>query len=166
MATPDFLSLTDLRSKVGNQTVIGLFDDDNDGAIATTDLANANDIMAQAENEAYSRLLRAYSKAQIIQLANNDPGLKGHIAWIALEFASERRAEFLAQDGTGQYWKQYERAIKYCDMIAKGQQRSAGESVAGTTAQIGGALQPTLTTGTSRFIFAPDNDNPDGHGDF
>ena len=146
--------------------MIALFDDDNDGAITGTDLTNANDVMAQAENEAYSRLLRAYTKDQILLLIDNDPAMKGHIAWIALEFASERRTEFLAADGTGAYWQQYERAVKYCDMISKGQQRSAGESVAGTTEQIGGTLQPSVDSDESRFVFAPDTDNPTGHGGF
>ncbi len=166
MATPDFLVIGDLQAKVGNKTVLGLFDDSNSGSLTAPELIVVDDVMAQAENEAYSRLLRAYSKDQIILLANNDPALKGHIAWIALEFASERRQEFMREDGGGAFWKQYERAIKYCDMISKGQQRSAGEAVAGTTEQIGGQIQPAVSTGASRFIFAPDTKNPSGHGGF
>jgi len=166
MATPDFLTQSDIQAKVGFDTILGLFDDDNDGAITGTDLTQMNDVLAQAENEAYSRLLRAYDKASIILLANNDPALKGHIAWIALEFASERRMSFLSGDGTGAYWKQYERAIQYCELLSKGQQRSAGETVAGTTDQIGGTLQPTPESTSTRFVFAPDDDNPSGHGGF
>ena len=166
MATPDFLVIGDLQAKVGNKTVVGLFDDDNSGVLSAPELLIVDDVMAQAENEAYSRLLRAYSKAQVILLADNDPALKGHVAWVALEFASERRQEFMREDGSGMYWRQYDRAIKYFDAISKGQQRSAGESVAGTTGQIGGQIQPTVQSGASRFVFAPDNDNPSGHGGF
>lgn len=167
MATPDFLAIGDLKAKVGNKTILGLFNDSNAGALTVTELAILDDVMAQAENEAYSRLLRAYSKAQVILLADNDSALKGHVAWVALEFASYRRQEFMREDGGGAYGKQYDRAMKYFDAISKGQQRSAGEAVAGTTAQIGGGeIQPAVETGASRFIFAPDNDNPTGHGGF
>jgi len=166
VATPDFLVIGDLRAKVGNKVVLGFFSDSNAGALTVAELAVADDVMAQAENEAYSRLLRAYSKAQVILLAGNDPALKGHIAWVALEFASERRQEFMGEDGAGAFGKQYDRAIKYFDAISKGQQRSAGESVAGTTDQIGGQIQPQVQAGASRFIFSPDTNNPTGHGSF
>ncbi|MEA3225129.1 MAG: hypothetical protein U9Q07_04200 [Planctomycetota bacterium] len=167
MATPDFLVIGDLQAKVGNKTVLGLFNDGNTGTLTAPELLVADDVMAQAEHEAYSRLLRAYSKAQVILLANDDPAMKGHVAWVALEFASERRQEFAREEGGGAFKWQYDRAIKYFDAISKGQQRSAGESVAGTTEQIGGGeLQPAVPTGGSRFVFAPDNGNPTGHGGF
>ena len=166
MATPDFLVIGDLQAKVGNKVVLGFFSDSNAGALTAAELLIVDDVMAQAENEAYSRLLRAYSKAQVILLANNDPALKGHIAWVALEFASERRQEFMSEDGSGAFWRQYDRAIKYFDAISKGAQRSAGESVAGTTEHIGGVIQPTVGTDESRFIFSPDKNNPTGHGSF
>ena len=165
-ATPDFLTKTDLEIKVGADTLLGLLSDSNGSTLSAAELVVLDDIMAQAENEAYSRLLRAYSKTAIILLAANDPALKGHIAWIALAFAAERRGAFLADDGRGAYQNQYDRAIKYFEAIAKAQLRSAGETVAGTTEQVGGTVQPTPVNEDEPFVFAPSVNNPGGSGGF
>jgi hypothetical protein len=111
-------------------------------------------------------MMRAYSVDGITDLADADPTIKLHASWIALEFAAERRPEFLGAGGIGPYQEQYNRAIRFFEKLSHGRQRSKGESEAGAGSQVGGNLQPTLTTGTSRFVFAPDNDNPSGHGGF
>ncbi|MCP4674358.1 MAG: hypothetical protein GY854_02335 [Deltaproteobacteria bacterium] len=161
----DYLELSDLYALVGPQRVRQYFDDDIDGNIA--DASNAvNSILMAAEAEAASRLLRSWAAVAVVELGNNDRTFKNHVAWVALEYASERRPEFCGEDGKGQFWAQYERAIKYFDHLSKGRQRSVGESVAGVGANTGGRVQPELGSDESRFVFAPDRNAPTGHGGF
>jgi len=163
---PRYLSQSDLEERVGPTRVLQLFDEDNDGSLSAGELATLAKILEAAEGEVDSRLIRSWGVDGITTLAEADSTVKFHASWIALEFAVERKPEFLGDGGVGQYQAQYDRAIKYFEKLSKGRQRSAGESEAGTGANVGGKLQPTLPTGTSRFVFAPDNDNPTGHGGF
>jgi len=163
---PRYLLQADLENIVGADRVLQLFDDDNTGTLGASELQVLANILEQAEGEVDSRMKLAYSTDAITTLAAGDIAFKRHAAWIAMEFASERRSEFAGEGGTGAYEKQYDRAIKFFEQLAKGRQRSKGEDTAGTGANVGGTLQPTLPTGSSRFVFAPDNDNPTGHGGF
>lgn len=163
---PRYLTQADLENIVGTERVLQLFDEDTDGSLGASELQTLADILEQAEGEVDSRLKLAYSTDAITTLAGSDLAVKRHAAWIAMEFAAERREEFLGEGGTGPYEKQYERAIKFFEQLAKGRQRSKGEADAGLGANVGGTVQPTLPTGTPRFTFAPDNDNPTGHGGF
>lgn len=163
MATPDFLTIDDLNTRVGPRRVIELFDDDNDGNITdASEIAAYQAVMCEAESILYSRLLRAYAdKASIVLLAENDDIIKGHCSWIALEIASERRSFAAGRDGRGAFVFQYERALQEFDLLSRGRSRSKGEAVAGTSGNVGGVVQPTLVTGESRFTFA-DEIGPDG----
>ncbi len=163
---PRYLAQTDLEARVGPRRVLQLFDDDNNGVLGAEELAKISGILEAAEGEVASRMIRAYSIDSITTLANADPVFKLHASWIALEFAAERRPEFLGAGGQGPYQNMYERAIKFFEKLSKGRQRSAGESEAGIGKTIGGKVQPKLPTGTSRFTFAPDGNNPTGHGGF
>jgi hypothetical protein len=169
MPTPEFLTLYDLYSKVGQRQVDQYFDDNVDGDVADTDEVQAiNDVLCMAEGEAYARMKRAYASSDTItELANADPVFKSHVAWIALELASERRPSFMNEDGWGHYRQQYERAIKYLESLSKGRLRAKGEEDVGTTGQVGGTVQPELSSSTTpRFTFAPDKNSPSGHGGF
>lgn len=162
----DWLKLQDLKNLVGSERTIQLFDDDGDGLISESD-ANVQAVLKVAESEAYSRLRRAWSVDAIKTLAANDPGFTSHCAWVALEFASERRPAFCADDGKGCYWAQYERAIEFFESVSKGLQRSVGEGSAGTNPQIGGNLRPTETSKqASSFVFATSERNPRGSGGY
>jgi len=163
---PRYLTQADLENRVGPSRILQLFDDDNDGVLGAGELAVLATILESAEGEVDSRMMRAYGIDGITTLAGSDPAFTLHASWIALEFAAERRQEFFGAGGVGPYQMQYERAIKFFEKLSKGRQRSAGESDAGVGTGIGGKVQPTLPTGTSRFVFAPDNDNPTGHGGF
>lgn len=163
---PRYLTQTDLENRVGAARVLQLFDDNNDGSLSAGELSILNEKLESAEGEVDSRLMRAWSIDGITALAGEDSAVKLHASWIALAFASERKPEFLGAGGIGPYKEQYDRAIKFFEKLSKGRQRSNGESAAGQGSNVGGNLQPTLPTGTSRFVFSPDNDNPTGHGGF
>lgn len=165
----DFLTRADMELLIGTATVRQWFDDDISGSVdAGTETDALTRILDMAESEAYTRLRRSWSFEAVEDLINNDPGLKGHVAWIACHFASERRVEFDASNGQGAFENQYNRAIAYLDELSKASTRSKGEEVAGAAANLGGVLQPTEKTqdGTPRFIFARDKYAPSGHGGF
>lgn len=168
MPTPEFLTLADLTYKVGERKVIQLFDDDNDGDITGADEVLAyQTVMCEAESMFFSRLLRAYTdKDSCVTLAENDDVLRGHVAWVALELATERRSSFAGKGGIGQFQAQYERALQEFDLLSRGRSRSKGESVAGTSGNVGGQLQPVIDESTRTFVFAPNKNFPGGHGGF
>lgn len=168
----DFLTLADLYSRANPRKVNAFFDDDNNGAVSAAD-PNVDAVLSAAEAEMYARLMRAYPGdpsdpgGPIRQLVDNDPALKGHCIFVALQLAAERRTEFTDDDGTGPFSKQWDRAIAYFETLSKGLTRSRGERVAGKGANTGGKLQPKPPAATPRqFIFAPSKNSPDGHGGF
>lgn len=160
---PAYMSSVDLDARIGARKVDELFDDDGD---MVRDAVTVNTLLVEAEDFAASRMLKGWNIEQINLMAAKDEAFRAQVAWVAIEMASERRSEFLAEDGKGRYWAQYTRAKEYFDAIAKGQVASAAEVTVGTNKQTGGGLSPTITPPASRFIFAPDRFNPTGHGGF
>jgi hypothetical protein len=160
-----YLVIGDLELLVGTERVQHLFDDDIDGSTADSSNEIAN-ILEAAEAEAASHLKRSWSDAAITDLANNDTGLKNHVAWVALEFASERRPEFTDEEGWGSYKAQYQRAIEYFKNLSKGKTRSLGEAQAGVGSNIGGTRQPDRQNDAALFTFAPDTLYPGPRGGF
>jgi len=161
-----YMEIQDLYNLVGAGRVVQYFDDDLDGSIDDDNLA-VQAVLAGAEAEAASRLLRSWSIDEITELADNDRAFRNHVAWVALELASERRPEFAASDGKGAFWTQYERAITYFENVSKSILRSAGESEAGINPQTQGNRAPApVSTDSPRFVFAPGKNYPTGHGGF
>ena len=162
-----YLTIDDMIARVGSNRVNEYFDDDLSGDLDASETDFVDEVLTAAENEADSRLLRSFTLDQITELAENDEAFRRHASWIALEFASERRTEFLGADGQGAYGTQYNRAIKYFESLSRGKSRSKGELVAGKSGRHGGRVRPTLDTSTTpRFVFAPDRNAPTGHGGF
>jgi hypothetical protein len=162
---PQYLAITDLYTLIGSKRVKALFDDSWDGDI-DDEMAEVYKILRAAEDFAASFMLNSWGSDAIVNLANNDRAFKNNVAWVALEFASERRPEFTGEQGQGQFLTQYERSVLYFKNLSRAKRRSIGELVAGTGANEGGSVKPTLPSGSSRFTFAPDDDNPTGHGGF
>jgi hypothetical protein len=160
-----YLVIGDLEKLIGTERVQHLFDDDIDGSIADSSDEIAN-ILESAEAEAASRMKRSWSTDSITDLANNDLAFKNHVAWVALELASERRPEFTDEEGWGSFKAQYQRAIDYFENLSKGKSRSVGEDVAGVGSNIGGTVQPARETNTPLFTFAPDTEFPGPRGGF
>jgi hypothetical protein len=160
---PDYLTSADLDARAGAARVDLLFDDDGD---SQRDPEVMNAIMCEAEDYAASRMLKSWKRTAIAVLAAQDITFRGHVAWVALELASERRAEWLAEDGKGRYWAQYQRAKEHFDALAKSQISSQGEVTAGANAQSGGKLGPTNDANRATFTFAADARAPRGHGGF
>lgn len=163
----DFLAYADLTAATSDERVIRFFDDDSDGVLSTAEQALADGVMNAAENLAYSMMMGAWTKANIILLAQNDPYFKQQVAWVAMEMASERRPEFCQADGSGQFMAQYNRAIAHFKALKTNSGRSAGEGVAGRAATAKGTRSPSPPNGTdSQFTFAPSKKAPSGHGGF
>ena len=164
---PDIIAQSDLEAKVGAQKIAQYFDDDLDADL-TSEALVIDTVMDEAEGEYFALMLKGFpSKQQCIDLANADPVLKGHIAWIAIELASERRPEFTAADGKGAYWTQYERARTHFKDVATNKKRSGGEETAGKGKNVGGQVQPKPPAGEAdSFVFAPSRKAPSGHGGF
>jgi len=161
---PRVMTSLELDMCIGPQKVDELFDDDADGK---RDSVLVMQCLRRAEDYALSKLLKGWSEDGAVLVMNNDSVLRMHIAWAALEFASERRPAFLAADGKGQFWAQFERAEKYFDEMSKAQRASAGEAIGGGNAQSGGGTAlPARTATRGRFVFAPDKNSPFGHGGF
>jgi hypothetical protein len=157
-----WLHWEDLEMITDKETVDKLFTDKN---TAMRDMVMLEDVLQQAETIAESQLLRSWTQAQIVTLARGDKGLRGQGAWLAMEFATERRHEFISAEGHGRYWAQYERSMAYFKELSKSQSHSRGEAQAGKGSNAGGAVRPVLQANQSRRIFA---DEPDGtgHGGF
>jgi hypothetical protein len=160
---PRMLTSDELDMCVGAQKVDELFDDDAD---MLRDPVTVMRYLRRAEDYALSKMLQAWSEDSAVLVMKNDSILRMHMAWVALEFASERRPAFLAADGKGQFWAQFTRAEAYFDAISKAALSSTAEKMAGKNAQSGGAVQPVRPANVSRFVFAPDKGSPTGHGGF
>lgn len=163
----DFLTLADLSDKIGQQRIVQFFDDDADGVVDGADSQVAA-VLEAAEAMYYSRLKRAYPGRQtLIDLANADPAVKSHVAWIACELAAERRLEFTSAEGWGAFKVQYDRALSELDLLSKGATRSIGETTVGKGANTGGKIQPKPPVGEAdQFVFASSKARPGGTGGF
>lgn len=168
----DFLTITDLNNRVGARKIRGYFDDSNNGVL-TEEVQAVDDVLTAAEGEMYARMMRAYPGDPSVPggpmqlLVANDPALKLHVVWVAVQYAAERRPEFTNAEGQGPYQAQFTRAIDYFETLSKGLKRSPGETQAGKGANTGGKLQPKPPAATSRqFVFSPGRNAPDGHGGF
>lgn len=163
----DFLAYSDLVARVGDSVALRYFDDDGDGQLSSDETDVMTSVLNAAEAKAYSAMMGAWSKAQIILLAENDEYFKQQVAWVACELASERRTEFCAPDGSGAHMVQYNRALQHFSALKKNTARSAGESAAGRAATAGGNISPTPPADTAcQYMFAPSKRSPTGHGSF
>lgn len=163
MRIPDYMTSADLDARAGAATVDMLFDDDGDNQ---RDPPLVNQILCEAEDFAASMMLKSWNREAIGKLANNDVQFKGHVAWVALQLASERRAVWLSESGEGRYGAQYKRASDHFDRLSKSGLSSQGETTSGANRQSGGSLGPTNIPGKPTFVFAPDSRAPRGHGGF
>lgn len=163
LRTPKYMTSADLDARTGAAKIDELFCDDGSGI---RNSVTVNTILVEAEDFAATRMLKAWTIDQINQMAATDETFKAQVAWVAIELASERRSEFLAEDGKGRYWMQYMRAKEHFDALAKSKIASAAETTVGRSKQAGGSLSPTVTPPMPRFTWAPDKFNPSGHGGF
>jgi len=161
LMTTRWLQWEDLEAVVDVATVDRLFNDANTGF---RDMRLIEAVIQGAEAMAESKLLRSWTRDQIATMALADVALRQQAAWIAMEMASERRQEFIAADGKGRYWAQYERSISYFDGLSKSKDHSRGEEQA-RSANTGGARMPALAPQEDPFIFAPGR-NGRGPGGF
>lgn len=159
----EYLSEEDLEAVIGSEMVDKLFQDSGSGV---RDAAKMGFHGLRAESDAAAKLLRGWSKAQIVTLMENDVGLRSHVAWMCLHYGSERKEAFHSDEGEGAFPKQYKRALDHFDALSKAKAQSVGEAAAGENAQTRGAVLPQLPTGTQRFVFAPTKTRPRGGGLF
>ena len=157
-----WLHVADIESCIGAGNVDRLFCDNNSGL---RDGLLLERIMQDAEGIAESRMLRGWSSAQVATLALNDDSFRRHAAWVACELATERKGEFISDDGKGRYWAQYERALDHFEQLSKSKIHSRGEAAAGQNANTGGARRPALESNVERWTFAEDGEG-NGPGGF
>lgn len=163
--TTKWLAIEDLERAAGVDTVDQIF---NDSTLGVRDAALLFTVMQAAESEAEAHMLRGYDQGQVANLASRDEVFRTHAAWVALEFATERRPEFIGEDGKGRYWAQYDRATRHFDLLSKSNTKSRGEEAQGGSGQntnTGGVRRPRLSPGQSAHIFA-DEGNGSKHGGF
>lgn len=164
-----WLTIKDLERCVAVEVIDRLFQDLNTGV---RDYALLQAIIREAEALAESKLLRSWSRDQIVNLAFHDAAIRVNAAWIAIELATERRGEFIASDGKGRYWVQYERAIAFFDALSKSKDQSRGEKAkqvlgvpgAGVSKNTGGKRKPTETP-NRHWVFSDEGDGTK-HGGF
>lgn len=164
-----WLTFKDLERVTSPDVIDRLFQDNNS---SMRDPALLQSIILEAQALAESKLLRSWGQEAIVKLAFHDPAVRMNAAWIALELATERRGEFVAADGKGRYWAQYERAITFFDGLSKSKDQSRGEkaktqlgvSGAGVSKNTGGRRLPPAERGNN-FVFADEGDGTK-HGGF
>lgn len=157
------LSEDDLDQIIGPAKVTEYSNDD--GSSVRNDQV-IEGVLAQAEDLAMSYLLKGWPRDAAQKLIDNDAGLRVQIAWVAAELLTERRSEFLNDEGHGRYWAQYERALEYFDRLAKAKGHTVGAAVAGESALRGGTVTPKAPQSTAAFVFAANKSNPGGGGGF
>lgn len=161
---PAYMSSADLDVRVGAAKVDELFGDLGTGV---RDSTTVNTILIEAEDFAATRMIKSWNIEQVNQMAARDETFRGQVAWVALELATERRPEFLAEDGKGRYWMQYLRAKEHFDALAKSKIASPAEVAVGKNKQSGGSLSAAAQPPPApRFTWAPDKNNPQGSGGF
>lgn len=164
MAIPAYMASTDLDDLVGAALVTQLSNDDGS---PTRNEDRINSVLCRAEARAYAILERGWpSEDSVKKLVSNDPDLKGHVGWVALQYLSERKSQFSAVDGSGRFKTQFDRAIKAMDDLSKSKLASKGESKAGKNKQTGGRIQPRIAGATVPPLFAPSSSRPRGPGRF
>ncbi len=160
-----YLTAADLDNRVGAAAIDRMLDDDGDGL---RDWHMLTEFMVDAEALADSYMLKSWSREQITSIGAGDRSFRGHVAWIAIEMISERRAEFNSADGRGRYQSQYDRAIAFFDRLSKNKGHTAAEETAGKGTQSGGDHLPKTANPSTdaSFVFASDKRYPSGHGGF
>jgi len=158
----NWLQWEDLECTTDKATIDRLFNDDN---LGVRDMMLVEDLIQQAEALAESKLLRSWDRPSIFSMARADKALRGQAAWLVIEMATERKQEFIAADGKGRFWAQYERAMTYFDNLSKSKDHSRGEAVVGQGANSGGERRPRLRSNEDPHVFAPDR-NGRGPGGF
>lgn len=146
-----WLRCSDLEAVVDASTVDRLFA----GASGARDMVKMENLLQQAESLAESRLLRNWTRVDIVTAAASDPSMRAQAAWLAAELASESRQEFIAADGKGRWWSQYERAMAYFESLSKSTIETRAAEDVGSGANSGGAMVPRVTPPAERFVFAP-----------
>ena len=117
--------------------------------------------MRAAEDHALSYLLKNWTEDEVSVVGRNDFTFRVHVAYVALELASEGRPGFTSADGKGRYWAQYERAGQHFDRMAKNRAHTTASSKgAGKGAQSGGEIRPAAVVGQPHFTFVPDKGSP------
>ena len=148
----DFLTIQDLYTRAGQRKVDDYFDDEQNGTVLDN-AAAIDEVLSAAEGEMYARLLRAYPGdpsdpgGAMQVLVANDPALKRHVSYFALQFAAERRPAFTDENGEGPWKTQYKRAIEYFEHVSKGTRRSKGET--STSSPCSGSKSVSNSGGTT-----------------
>lgn len=172
MPTPDFLTVQDMYNRAGARRINGYFDDSNNGTISDEMIDTVNEVLCAAESYYYAIVMKSWAGnpnavgSAARKLVELDAMVRQHVAWMACEFAAERRTEFTNDEGWGPFKVQFERAEKYLAAVSKGQLRSQAEAETGQGANTGAPGISPVEAQENPFVFTPSKSSPSGHGGF
>lgn len=162
LRVPQYMTSADLDRRVGAKSIDDLFDDDGDGE---RDPIPLNAVLCEAEDLAATYLLSGWTADNIVNLGKTDETYRAQVAWVAIELATERRGVFIAEDGKGRYWQQYQRSLKYFDLLSKNRLATVS-TTSGPNLQENARVNPPINPNSDRFVFAPNARSPNGQGGF
>lgn len=151
-----------LEQRIGADRVVELFDDDGDGLVAGEDLVTLETTLGAADDIVSGILLyKGWSPDGLEQVALDRQVIR---CWtgIAAQLASERKPEWLDENGEGRFHAFGVDGRSELGKLARGENRSVAEPTAGAPAAIGGWVADHVRE------FAPDPRIPGhrGNGSF
>jgi phage gp36-like protein len=145
--------------KVARGNVVRVFDEDGDGIADPHLVAEACEA---ASGHLDSFLLEGFGPEGVRKLLNDDPILVRHVAWVAMHFGAQGKAEWRDGNGNAMFRAEFVDATKHFDALAKGKARSKGEARAGENVMTRGRVN----RGCPNFVFASSRNDPKGPGGF
>lgn len=158
MAVVAIIVLADLEARFGAARVRQYLDDDGDGV---ADATVVTEVLADANGDVVSRLLRKGHSEAEIELLKGDPWVKRRACEIAIAYASERKPEWLNANGEGPFEAVRKRARADLKEWQMNEARIPTETDIAKRKNVGG----DLARGPG-FVFAESDDNPTGSGGF
>jgi len=140
-----------VEDRIGADRLVQLFDRDGDGVITGADLTRLESYLAQADDVVTGLLVkRAWSEQQITDGLRFDRQVINAWSGIFAQIAGEQNTEWLNAEGKGVYDALGVRGRAELGALARGETRSAQESIVGANATLGGRVTDYA------FEFAPD----------
>ncbi len=158
MITP-LISQSDVEDIIGADRLRQLCSVDGGDA----DETRVERLIQQASDRAAGKLLKAFSAAQIVDLAAADTALRGAIVDLFCGLAVRGRPEFVGPDGHGVYSEVERMALVALEDIAKAKDRLIAEEEVGQNPLVGNRL---TRAAPPRFTFAATRRCPKGPGGF
>ena len=136
-----YLTLSDLELKIGEDMVLRLFDDDDDGV---ADTAAVEAILIAAERFVAGHVSLVYPLATILADVATLEHVRSLAIPVAVHYAFQRRTEFTTRDGTV-YQGPYSEAVKTLEKVRAGKFRLDANGAPVAPSNVGGLLTNPVT---------------------